>query len=117
MGGDGDAHWISMRDPDTDWINASIYRVQVHGPNKATVQFDRDAAPLKDAAKPIMLGVLEYVGMHIDDIPQWTFAVSGKQITMEGNLSDASLRRLLRRRPGVAMPTRKIIALGSPFST
>ena len=28
------------RDPDTGWINASIYRVQVHGRNKVTVQFD-----------------------------------------------------------------------------
>src|SRR5258708_28164328 len=31
---------VIMRDPDTGWINASIYRVQVHGPNKVTVQFD-----------------------------------------------------------------------------
>ncbi len=29
-----------MRDPDSGWINASIYRVQVHGKNKVTVQFD-----------------------------------------------------------------------------
>ena len=29
-----------MRDPDTGWINASIYRIQVHGKNKVTVQFD-----------------------------------------------------------------------------
>ena len=29
-----------MRDPDGGWINASIYRVQVHGKSKVTVQFD-----------------------------------------------------------------------------
>ena len=29
-----------MRDPDGGWINASIYRVQVHGRNKVTIQFD-----------------------------------------------------------------------------
>ena len=29
-----------MRDPDGGWINASIYRVQVHGRNRVTVQFD-----------------------------------------------------------------------------
>jgi UbiD family decarboxylase len=29
-----------MRDPDSGWINASIYRIQVHAPNKVTVQFD-----------------------------------------------------------------------------
>jgi UbiD family decarboxylase len=29
-----------MRDPETGWINASIYRVQVHGRDRLTVQFD-----------------------------------------------------------------------------
>jgi 4-hydroxy-3-polyprenylbenzoate decarboxylase len=31
---------VIMRDPDGGWINASIYRVQVHGKNRVTVQFD-----------------------------------------------------------------------------
>jgi UbiD family decarboxylase len=31
---------VIMRDPDSGWINASIYRIQVHGPDKVTVQFD-----------------------------------------------------------------------------
>ena len=31
---------VIMRDPDTGWINASIYRVQVHGRHRVTVQFD-----------------------------------------------------------------------------
>ncbi|HJU19669.1 MAG TPA: UbiD family decarboxylase [Stellaceae bacterium] len=31
---------IVMRDPDTGWVNASIYRVQVHGRNLVTIQFD-----------------------------------------------------------------------------
>ena len=31
---------VVMRDPDEGWINASIYRVQVHGPRKLTIQFD-----------------------------------------------------------------------------
>ncbi len=31
---------VIMRDPDDGWINASIYRIQVHGPNRVTVQFD-----------------------------------------------------------------------------
>jgi UbiD family decarboxylase len=29
-----------MCDPDGGWINASIYRVQVHARNKVTIQFD-----------------------------------------------------------------------------
>jgi len=36
----GSGSIVIMRDPDGGWINASIYRVQVHGPRQATVQFD-----------------------------------------------------------------------------
>src|ERR1700723_2424780 len=36
----GSGSLVIMRDPDTGWINASIYRVQVHGPNRVTIQFD-----------------------------------------------------------------------------
>jgi UbiD family decarboxylase len=36
----GSGSLVIMRDPDSGWINASVYRVQVHGPDKVTVQFD-----------------------------------------------------------------------------
>jgi UbiD family decarboxylase len=36
----GSGSIVVMRDPDEGWINASIYRVQVHGADKVTVQFD-----------------------------------------------------------------------------
>src|SRR5215470_6220723 len=36
----GSGSIVVMRDPDTNWINASIYRVQVHGKDQVTVQFD-----------------------------------------------------------------------------
>jgi 4-hydroxy-3-polyprenylbenzoate decarboxylase len=36
----GSGSIIIMRDPDTGWINSSIYRVQVHGKNRVTIQFD-----------------------------------------------------------------------------
>jgi 4-hydroxy-3-polyprenylbenzoate decarboxylase len=36
----GSGSLVVMRDPDGGWINASIYRVQVHGPDKVTIQFD-----------------------------------------------------------------------------
>jgi UbiD family decarboxylase len=36
----GSGSLVVTGDPDTDWVNASIYRVQVHGPNRVTVQFD-----------------------------------------------------------------------------
>ncbi|HYX80959.1 MAG TPA: UbiD family decarboxylase, partial [Gemmatimonadales bacterium] len=31
---------VVMREPDTGWVNASIYRVQVHSRDRVTVQFD-----------------------------------------------------------------------------
>jgi UbiD family decarboxylase len=36
----GSGALVIMRDPESGWINASIYRVQVHGPNRVTIQFD-----------------------------------------------------------------------------
>jgi UbiD family decarboxylase len=36
----GSGSIVVMRDPDDGWINASIYRVQVQGKNRVTVQFD-----------------------------------------------------------------------------
>lgn len=36
----GSGSIVIMRDPDGGWINASIYRVQVQGRNKVTIQFD-----------------------------------------------------------------------------
>ncbi|GEP12027.1 UbiD family decarboxylase [Methylobacterium gnaphalii] len=36
----GSGSLIITRDPDSGWINAAIYRVQVHGHNKVTIQFD-----------------------------------------------------------------------------
>jgi UbiD family decarboxylase len=36
----GSGSLVVMRDPDNGWINASIYRVQVHGPDQVTIQFD-----------------------------------------------------------------------------
>ena len=36
----GSGSLVIMRDPDAGWINASIYRIQVHDRTKATIQFD-----------------------------------------------------------------------------
>jgi UbiD family decarboxylase len=36
----GSGSIVIMRDPDGGWINASIYRIQVQGKNRATIQFD-----------------------------------------------------------------------------
>jgi UbiD family decarboxylase len=38
----GSGSLVVMRDPEDGWINASIYRVQVHGQTKVTIQFDHE---------------------------------------------------------------------------
>lgn len=62
---------------------------------RGIVEFDGDTATLAAGAKPIMLGVLSAAGMRIDDLEQWSFSASGKQVTMEGKLSTPALRNLL----------------------
>ena len=61
----GSGSIVIMRDPDGGWINASIYRVQVHGRNKLTVQFDHGgrhgaiiAKKYWEAGKPCPLAVV-----------------------------------------------------------
>ena len=51
----GSGSIVIMRDPDGGWINASIYRVQVHGRNKVTIQFDHPRPPWRDH-RPEILG-------------------------------------------------------------
>lgn len=36
----GSGSIVVMRDPDSGWVNASIYRVQVHAKDRVTIQFD-----------------------------------------------------------------------------
>ena len=38
----GSGSLVMTRDPEGGWVNSSIYRVQVHGPNRVTVQFDHN---------------------------------------------------------------------------
>jgi 4-hydroxy-3-polyprenylbenzoate decarboxylase len=61
----GSGSIVIMRDPEAGWINASIYRIQVHGRNKVTVQFDHAgrhgaiiAKKYWDQGKPCPLAVV-----------------------------------------------------------
>src|SRR5258707_3052971 len=61
----GSGSIVIMRDPDGGWINASIYRVQVHGRNKVTIQSDHQgshgaiiAKKYWDAGKPCPVAVV-----------------------------------------------------------
>jgi UbiD family decarboxylase len=61
----GSGSIVIMRDPDGGWINASIYRVQVHGKTKVTIQFDHQgrhgaiiARKYWDQGKPCLIAVV-----------------------------------------------------------
>jgi UbiD family decarboxylase len=61
----GSGSIVVMRDPDSGWINASIYRVQVHGRDRVTVQFDHEgrhgaiiARKYWDQGKPCPIAVV-----------------------------------------------------------
>ncbi len=61
----GSGSIVIMRDPDGGWINASIYRVQVHGRSRVTIQFDHQgrhgaiiAKKYWDAGKPCPVAVV-----------------------------------------------------------
>ena len=62
---------------------------------RATIQLGRDASMLRASAKPLTLAVLNAAGMRLDDLREWTFAVSGEEVRAEGKLSPNGLRRLL----------------------
>ena len=47
----GSGSIVIMRDPDGGWINASIYRVQVHGRNRVTIQFDHRAVTARSSRR------------------------------------------------------------------
>ena len=61
----GSGSLVIMRDPEAGWINASIYRVQVHGPNRVSIQFDHGgrhgaiiARKYWDSGKPCPVAVV-----------------------------------------------------------
>jgi UbiD family decarboxylase len=61
----GSGSIVVMRDPDSGWINASIYRVQVHGRDRVTVQFDHEgrhgaiiARKYREQGKPCPIAIV-----------------------------------------------------------
>jgi len=61
----GSGSIVVMRDPDSGWVNASIYRVQVHAKDRVTVQFDHQgrhgaiiARKYRERGKPCPIAVV-----------------------------------------------------------
>jgi hypothetical protein len=58
------------------------------------IDFDADVAPLGDLAKPLVLGALQNLGLHSDELAAWKVSLAGKSIRMMGPLSADAQRRV-----------------------
>jgi hypothetical protein len=63
---------------------------------EARVDFDAAADPVKAAAKPLLLEVLEYLGVHDEEMNAWTATVLGNTVTFGGELTLPTVDHLLR---------------------
>ncbi|MCI0700220.1 MAG: hypothetical protein L0241_03955 [Planctomycetia bacterium] len=73
--------------------------LSIHVTDKLTgdIQLDFGAAadPLKDVAKPLLLELLDRLGMHCEEMNKWTAAIRGKSITFGGPLTQDGARDIL----------------------
>lgn len=58
------------------------------------IDFDRDVAPLKAVAKPLILEILANRGLSLDEADDWEVKLEGRQLTLGGDLGDSGLMRL-----------------------
>jgi 4-hydroxy-3-polyprenylbenzoate decarboxylase len=98
----GSGSIVVMRDPDSGWINASIYRVQVHGRDRVTVQFDHQgrhgaiiARKYWDQGKPCPVAVVNG--------PDPAVFIAGFEYLPEG-VSEYEFAGAIRGRPLEVVP-------------
>ncbi|MGQ0633059.1 MAG: hypothetical protein ACT4QC_00460 [Planctomycetaceae bacterium] len=58
------------------------------------VNFDRDVAPLKPIAKPLILKMLSNHGLMLDEADDWQAAAEGRKLTFGGVLKQGGIMRL-----------------------
>ena len=114
----GSGSIVVMRDPQSGWVNASIYRVQVHDASRVTVQFDHQgrhgaiiAKRYWDAGKPCPVAVVNG--------PDPSLFIAGFEYLPEG-ASEYDFAGAIRGRPlealnapltGLPVPARAEIVL------
>jgi UbiD family decarboxylase len=114
----GSGSIVVMRDPDSGWINASIYRVQVHSRDRVTVQFDHEgrhgaiiARKYRDQGKPCPVAVVNG--------PDPALFVAGFEYLPEGTseyefagaIKGAPIEVVAGPRTGLPLPARAEIVL------
>lgn len=62
---------------------------------KVKVDFTDDLAVSPEMAKAMLIHALEKRGAMLNELPSWTPAVNGPQVTLEGYLTTSGMRRLM----------------------
>lgn len=62
---------------------------------KVSIDFAEDTAILADVAKPLILAMLSGAGAMLDEFENWSGKADAKRLVLQGNLTDAGMRRLL----------------------
>jgi UbiD family decarboxylase len=114
----GSGSIVIMRDPDTGWINASIYRVQVHAKNKVTVQFDHQgrhgaiiARKYWDAGKSCPLAVVNGIDPALFIAGFEYLAAGQSEYEFAGAIKDAPVEVMAGPKTGLPLPAHAEIIL------
>jgi UbiD family decarboxylase len=102
---------VIMRDPDSGWINASIYRVQVHGRNKVTVQFDHAgrhgaiiAKKYWDTGKPCPIAVVSGMDPALFIAGFEYLAAGQSEYDFAGAIKDRPIEVIAAPKTGLPVP-------------
>jgi hypothetical protein len=81
-----------------------LLRVTDHMVGEIRLDFDGPAAALKDVAKPLLIEVLDQMGLGDDDFDAWVVAVEGNRVTYRGGMTRETAGRFVAPflRPSVA---------------
>ena len=107
----GSGSVIVMKDPDTDWVNAAIYRVQVHGRNRVTIQFDHPgrhgaiiAKKYRDRGQPCPVAVVNGPDPALFIAGFESLPAGHSEFEFAGAIKDAPIELFAGPRTGLPIP-------------
>lgn len=72
-----------------------LFHVTDHMAGEIRLDFDGPAAALKDVAKPLLIEVLDHMGLGDDDFDAWVVAVAGNTVTFRGGMTRETAGRFV----------------------
>jgi hypothetical protein len=81
-----------------------VFRITDHMAGEIRLDFDGPATAIRDVAKPLLIEVLDHVGLGEDDFDAWVVAVDGSRVTFRGGMTRETAGRFVGPflRPSVA---------------